>query len=47
MGDKSPKATQKKNSQKQAKVSDADSKKKQAITAQQATKLKAEAAKKK
>jgi hypothetical protein len=47
MGDKSPKATQKKNSQKQAKTAEADSRKKQAITAQQATKLKAEAARKK
>ena len=33
MGDKSPKATQKKNSQKQAKTAQSDSKKKQAITA--------------
>jgi len=47
MGDKSPKATQKKSAQKQAKTNESDSKKKQAITAQQATKLKAEAAKKK
>jgi hypothetical protein len=47
MGDKSPKATQKKNSQKQAKTADSDDKKRKAISAQQATKLKAEAAKKK
>jgi hypothetical protein len=47
MGDKSPKATQKKNSQKQAKTAKSDSRKKDAITAQQATKLKAEAARKK
>ncbi|HXC51001.1 MAG TPA: hypothetical protein VN634_08975 [Candidatus Limnocylindrales bacterium] len=47
MGDKSPKATQKKNSQKQAKTASSDNKKQQAITAQQATKLKAEAARKK
>jgi hypothetical protein len=47
MGDKSPKATQKKNSQKQAKAASSDSKKREATTAQQATKLKAEAAKKK
>ena len=46
MGDKSPKATQKKNSQKQAKAG-ADSKKKQAMGAQQAAKGKAEAARKK
>lgn len=47
MGDKSPKANQKKNSQKQAKSAEVEGKKKQAITAQQATKLKAEAARKK
>lgn len=47
MGDKSPKATQKKSMQKQARTAESDNKKKQAITAQQATKLKAEAAKKK
>lgn len=47
MGDKSPKATQKKSAQKQAKTAESDSRKQQAITAQQATKLKAEAAKKK
>jgi hypothetical protein len=47
MGDKSPKATQKKSLQKLAKTAESDSRKKQAITAQQATKLKAEAAKRK
>jgi hypothetical protein len=47
MGDKSPKATQKKNSQKQAKTAKSDNRKKDAITAQQAPKLKAEAARKK
>jgi hypothetical protein len=47
MGDKSPKANQKKNSQKQARTAVSDNKKRDAITAQQATKLKAEAARKK
>lgn len=35
MGDKSPKANQKKSSQKQVKVSGADQKKKQAVAAKQ------------
>lgn len=47
MGDKSPKATQKKNSQKQSKAADAQGKKDKVTSALQATKLKAEAAKKK
>lgn len=47
MGDKSPKATQKKRAQKQARTDESDNRKQQAITAQQATKLKAEAARKK
>jgi len=47
MGDKSPKATQKKNSQKQARTAESDNKKKEVIASQQATKLKAQAAKKK
>jgi hypothetical protein len=47
MGDKSPKATQKKNSQKQAKTASSDNKKNQDIAAKQATKQKAEAARKK
>jgi hypothetical protein len=47
MGDKSPKATQKKNSQKQAKSASSDNKKKQDIAAKQLTKQKAEAARKK
>jgi hypothetical protein len=44
MGDRSPKSTQKKASQKQSKADDASSKKQQLITAQQATKAKAAAA---
>jgi len=40
MGDKSPKSTQKKSTQKQAKVSSADLKKKQAVAAKQAVKKK-------
>lgn len=47
MGDKSPKATQKKNAQKQAKTTSSDNRKNQEIAAKQATKLKAEAARKK
>ena len=45
MGDKSPKSTQKKATQKQTKASDASRKKQQLVTAQQATKAKAAAAK--
>jgi hypothetical protein len=37
MGDRSPKSNQKKSSQKQAKASSADQKKKQAVAAKQAT----------
>jgi hypothetical protein len=47
MGDRSPKAVQKKNSQKQAKAADADAQKKQAITSQQVPKAKASDGKKK
>jgi hypothetical protein len=47
MGDKSPKSNQKKNSQKQAKTAESDNQKRKVIAAQQATKLKAEAGKKK
>lgn len=47
MGDKSPKSVQKKATQKQTKVNDVNQKKQAAITAQQATKAKAAAAKKK
>ena len=45
MGDKSPKSTQKKATQKQTKASDASRQKQQLVTAQQATKAKAAAAK--
>jgi hypothetical protein len=47
MGDRSPKSVQKQASQKQAKSNDANSKKQQVITAQQATKAKLAAGKKK
>ena len=47
MGDRSPKSVQKQASQKQSKTNDANSKKQQAITAQQATKAKLAAGKKK
>jgi hypothetical protein len=47
MGDKSPKSTQKKASQKQAKTDGSNQKKQQLITAQQATKAKLAANKKK
>jgi len=47
MGDKSPKSTQKKASQKQSKNDDASKKKQQLITSQQATKAKVAANKKK
>jgi hypothetical protein len=47
MGDRSPKSVQKQASQKQAKTDDANQKKQQQITAQQATKAKLAAAKKK
>jgi hypothetical protein len=47
MGDRSPKSVQKKNSQKQSKTNDANSKKQQLITSQQATKSKLAANKKK
>lgn len=47
MGDKSPKANQKKNTQKQAKTAESDNRKSKVIADKQATKLKAEAAKKK
>jgi len=40
MGDKSPKATQKKSTQKQSKLSSADQKKQQAVAAKQAAKKK-------
>jgi hypothetical protein len=45
MGDKSPKSAQKKATQKQTKADAAISKKQQLVTAQQATKAKAAAAK--
>lgn len=47
MGDKSPKSTQKKASQKQSKNDDVSKTKQQLITSQQATKAKAAANKKK
>jgi len=47
MGDKSPKSVQKKASQKQSKTNDVSSKKQQLISAQQATKAKLAANKKK
>jgi hypothetical protein len=47
MGDKSPKDTHKKASQKQSKANDANSRKQQLVTSQQATKAKAAAANKK
>jgi hypothetical protein len=47
MGDKSPKSVNKKASQKQAKANDASKKKQAVVSAQQATKAKAAAAKKK
>ena len=47
MGDKSPKSTQKKASQKQAKNDGVNQKKQQLITSQQATKAKVAANKKK
>ena len=47
MGDRSPKSTQKKASQKQSKNDDVNKKKQQLITSQQATKAKAAANKKK
>lgn len=47
MGDKSPKSAQKNASQKQAKNDAVNQKKQQLVTSQQATKLKAAAAKKK
>jgi hypothetical protein len=42
MGDKSPKDTQKKASQKQSKTNDANTRKQQLVTSQQATKAKAD-----
>jgi hypothetical protein len=47
MGDRSPKSNQKQASQKQSRTNDASSKKQQLITAQQATKAKLAANKKK
>jgi hypothetical protein len=47
MGDKSPKDTHKKASQKQSKANDANNRKQQLVTSQQATKAKAAAANKK
>jgi len=47
MGDRSPKSVQKQASQKQSRANDASSKKQQLITAQQATKAKLAANKKK
>lgn len=47
MGDRSPKSVQKQASQKQLRVNDANNKKQQLITAQQATKTKLAAGKKK
>ena len=47
MGDRSPKSVQKQASQKQTKSNDANSKKQQLITSQQATKAKLAAGKKK
>lgn len=47
MGDRSPKSVQKQASQKQSKTNDANSKKQQLITSQQATKAKLAANKKK
>jgi hypothetical protein len=47
MGDRSPKSVQKQASQKQSRTSDANSKKQQLINAQQATKAKLAAGKKK
>ncbi len=47
MGDRYPKSTQKKASQKQSKTNDSNSKKQALITSQQATKAKATANKKK
>ncbi|WP_414662921.1 hypothetical protein [Horticoccus sp. 23ND18S-11] len=47
MGDRSPKSVQKKATQKQSKTDDASSKKQQLINAQQATKAKLAANKKK
>jgi hypothetical protein len=46
MGDRSPKSVQKQASQKQTKSNDANSKKQQLITSQQATKAKLAAGKK-
>ena len=47
MGDRSPKSVQKQASQKQSKSNDSNSKKQQLISAQQATKAKLAASKKK
>ena len=47
MGDRSPKSVQKQESQKQSNTNDANNKKQQAITAQQATKTKLAAGKRK
>ena len=47
MGDRSPKSVQKQASQKQSRNNDANSKKQQLITSQQATKAKLAAGKKK
>ena len=47
MGDRSPKSVQKQASQKQTRTDDANSKKQQVITSQQATKAKLAAGKKK
>jgi hypothetical protein len=47
MGDRSPKSVQKQASQKQSKANDANQKKQQLINAQQATKAKVAASKKK
>jgi hypothetical protein len=47
MGDRSPKSVQKQASQKQSKADDANNKKQQLITSQQATKAKLTAGKKK
>jgi hypothetical protein len=47
MGDRSPKSVQKQASQKQSRANDANSRKQQLITAQQATKTKLAAARKK
>ena len=47
MGDRSPKSVQKQASQKQSKANDANNKKQQLLTAQQATKTKLAAGKRK